>query len=407
MYSMIINPDYVTSTLYDEISDTRSDFNFAVNAEFDLFMYMILANRPSLARLFWIRDGRKYTSAMFQNALLACLLCRSLNELPIIKQHIHLVAAFEHVAGEYESFVADVLKLAHARNEERTLSAINRYFKQCSGWNAVDIIVRAKCKKVVETCDKLCIDAVKRRFFGQSGLSTSFSRLALAWSVVVQALQSQKQTSRESKSLKRTYVSDFDINTDTESKSKGYKDAADQSERKLWSLLLCIFLDFVGTMQFFSPYLPVPLPTLWPAISAYTMYSLYDNTLIASLCFLEECFPAIQLIPSATIACLYMQRAKVKDDLEDEKTVVYLPLDHFIIDALSHTVLTCVMTRFILMEESPLASMLEVLIIVLFLADEVPDILFAGVNKNSKSLINVVSLGFKEYWGIIGYMTRI
>jgi hypothetical protein len=396
VYSMIINN---ISTRTEGISGTRSEFNFALNAEFDLFMYMILSNRPSLARLFWIRGGRKHTAVMFQNALLACLICRGLKELQVIKRHIHLVTAFEHVAEDYECFVADILEQAHARNEERTMSAINLDFNQCRGWNSVDVIVQAKCKRVVEACDKLCIDAVQRRFYGQSGLYSFFSRLALAWFNVVKELQSPPMTPKESKNLDRTYVSEFDT---SESKSKSIPVAANQSERNLWSLLLCIFLDFAGTMQFFSPYLPQPLQTFWAPISAFTVYSLHGDSLMASLCLLEECFPVVHLIPSASLVCLYMQRTKSGGVVDDKHAVVYLPIDYFIIDALSHIVLTCVITSFILMEESALASTLEVIVIVLFLADEVPDILFAGVKKNSKSLLNVVSQGFKEYWGIVG-----
>ena len=414
IYSMIVHPDYIINSSSQDISHNSKEFNFNINAEFDIFIFMVLTHRPSLARLFWIRDSRKRIGNMFQTALLACLICRGLIKLPFVNQHYHLVTSFEHMASEYEELATTVLKRCNARNHERTLSAMNNKFEQCRAWNSVDIIVRAKCVKVVEQCDKLCTEAVKRRFFGQDGLSSCISRLLSSWTAVVVELQSKQSKSRgESKPLDQNQGLNGCSLDSQKFPSKilpqyglSTSSAKTISRSKAWNLIVCVVLDLIGALQFFSPFLPLPISTVWSSVMASFVYTSHRSAPIALVCLIEESVPIIRFLPSATFSWWCTQSLHGTDETST-LSVTYLPIDYFIVDALSHFVLTCLITTFMLMKESAVTIVMEIAIIVLFLSDEVPDILFAGAKRNSSSLLNVVVCGFQEYWAITGYRMYI
>ena len=412
MYSMIINPNYIINTGSDEISHTRAEFNFTINAEFDLFIFMVLTNRASMARLFWIRDGRKRTATMFQSALLACLLSRGLIKLPCVSQHYHLVTAFAHIADEYEEFVATVLKRAHARNTERTLSAMNRRFQQCRHWNALDVIVQANCIKLVETCDSLCVEAVKRRFFGTFELSSSIPRLALAWTAVVEEFYVKNEKEPNQTAVfpgaqgvgnaspfkgagKRFQKSDSSFNTDLEDKSGPVG-------VNVWAFLTCICVDFIGALRILSAVIPFPLGLFTAPATGALVYFQHRSAPLAVMCLAEECVPYVNLLPSASITWWWIESARWMDrdarrKAEEAAHRIFLPIDYFIIDVLSHLIVTSLITGFMLIDQSFLSIALEGFIVILLLADEIPDVLFAGIRKDSPSMLSVVVEGFKEY----------
>jgi hypothetical protein len=407
IYSMIINPDYIINTRSENISGSTAEFNFNINAEFDLFMYMVLTNRPSLAKLFWVRDGRKNTAKMFQSALLACLICRGLNKLHFVKQHYHLVTAFEHVADYYEGFVAKVLDQAYAQNAERTLTAIGQKYQQCRDWNTLDIIVHAECNKVVETCGDLCIEAVNRRFFGASDFKTSFSRLVLAWSSVVEEFTSQvpllnffKKVSEGHNSNESQHKLNLMRNT------AGRVDTDSTNSPSIMIFFLCVFMDLLGNYLHFS--YSFLWQAMWALASGIFVLLSQKCPLTATFCILENFIPFVRSLPSVSGSWWLMESRrwidrKSKSILDGDELHVFLPIDYFLVDAISHLAATCLITYFLLMEPSASSSVLEVFIMVLLVVDEVPDILFAGVKKNSMSMLNVVIDGFGDYWQSAGY----
>ena len=48
----------------------------ASSAEFDLFLFMLLTNRPELAKLFWVRDGELRVFSLLQSAGFGAFFCR-------------------------------------------------------------------------------------------------------------------------------------------------------------------------------------------------------------------------------------------------------------------------------------------------------------------------------------------
>jgi hypothetical protein len=404
IYSMIINPDYIINTRSGEISGSTAEFNFNINSEFDLFMYMVLTNRPTLANLFWIRDGRKRTARMFQSALLACLICRCLNRLEFVKQHYHLVTAFEHVADYYEDFVAKVLHQAYAQNAERTLTAIGQTYQQCRDWNTLDIIVHADCKKVVETCGDLCMESAKRRFFGTSDFLSSFIRLALAWSSVVEEFTSNVPLIMYFKRDKKELGSEESQHKVVGMETKPEQDSAERPDKTMF--FLCILMDLLGySLQSTSSWF---WQGIWAFASGLWVLGFQRSPAMAVFCILENIIPFVRVLPSVSGSWWLVESKRwierhSKSKPDEDTSQVFLPIDYFLVDALSHLAATCLITVFLLMEPSTSTTAVEAFIVVLLLIDEVPDILFAGVKKNSPSMLSVVIDGFKDYWSSTGY----
>jgi hypothetical protein len=46
------------------------------STEFDLFLFMLLTNRPELAKLFWVRDGERRAFSLLQSAGFGVYFCR-------------------------------------------------------------------------------------------------------------------------------------------------------------------------------------------------------------------------------------------------------------------------------------------------------------------------------------------
>ena len=407
IYSMTVDSQYLIDTGSANLSDTGLEFNFSINSEFDLFLCMVLLNRPELARLFWVLDGRKRTASMFQSALLACLLCRNLMKLPYVHQHYHLEAAFAHIASYYENFASRVLFAAHSRNAERTLTAIGQKLQQCRDWSSLDIIVLAECEKLVEHCDSLCIAAVKRRFWGQQDLVSTFPRLYNAWTSGFVELCKAIAPSSSSSTSKGFFERKQSFRLRRKSSMKDKKVTAesvtnDDVTDNWWVVfMVCIMIDFVSILHFISPFLPLVVSILWAPVSAWMVFYLHGNSLMSCICLIEELVPFLNTFPTATLTLIWTTGAK---GIGPEEDTAYLPVDYFVLDATSHLALTFTLTHFILLEQSIWANMLEVLIVMVFIFDEVPDVLFAGVTAHSTSMTSVLVVGFAEYWSSTGYV---
>jgi hypothetical protein len=58
-----------------------------VSVDAELFMLLLLANRPGLAKLLWSRDAKGREDHALRTALVACALCSSLAMLPEVRDH--------------------------------------------------------------------------------------------------------------------------------------------------------------------------------------------------------------------------------------------------------------------------------------------------------------------------------
>ena len=75
-------------------------------------------------------------------------------------------------------------------------------------------------------------------------------------------------------------------------------------QAKLTKLLVCILIDIVGVASYALPAVGEVGDLAWAPVSAYLVYSLFGNGLIAGLAFAEELLPGLDIIPTATIAWL-------------------------------------------------------------------------------------------------------
>ena len=80
----------------------------------------------------------------------------------------------------------------------------------------------------------------------------------------------------------------------------------------------------------------------------------------------------------------------------------FVPMDQFFGDVMAHVLLATVVTVAVLVPMSTLACLLEAAALVLFLGDELPDILFSGVTPNTTSLVSAFRVGFGKYLADMG-----
>jgi hypothetical protein len=68
-----------------------------VSVDAELFMLLLLANRPGLARLLWLRDSQEREDHALRSALVACALCSRLAQLPEVLDHCHALDTLRQV----------------------------------------------------------------------------------------------------------------------------------------------------------------------------------------------------------------------------------------------------------------------------------------------------------------------
>ena len=71
---------------------------------------------------------------------------------------------------------------------------------------------------------------------------------------------------------------------------------------KVTKLLVSILIDVIGVLTYAVPAIGEAGDLAWAPISAYLVYQLYGNGLIAGIAFAEELLPGLDIIPTATIA---------------------------------------------------------------------------------------------------------
>ena len=403
-------------------------FSFDTNADFDLFLCMLLLNRPELARLFWIRDGCKRAAAMYQNALLGCLLCRRLVKFDFVMRDKNLTSAFQLTAAMYERFSTDVLRKCCQKNVERTMSAIEQPLEQCNNWSAVDMIVRANCRHLVIECSDLCISAAVRRFLGKDGFFSTFSRLNAAWHAEMalfrlsrssrvqptasssdQPLLTVRSTRRLIQGMKRRSLSGLSgvgaEAVQAPPPNLGTWWHAIKMDHR-FRLAACCLIDGLGILVHI--WVPYPAKLIWTPFSAFLVHKLHRNTLVTAISLLEDQLPFLRQFPTATVTCVYLRAPPEDEDkaapADAADVVNFFPVDHFVLDVFAHLMLTYLLTTFILWEPCLAADALEALILVLFVSDELPDIILAGVDEHSIFLLPCIAKGFRAYWSLVGYV---
>ena len=76
----------------------------------------------------------------------------------------------------------------------------------------------------------------------------------------------------------------------------------DEQQAKLTKLLVSILIDLIGIATYAVPAIGEVGDFAWAPISAYLVYQLYGNGLIAGIAFAEELLPGLDIVPTATIA---------------------------------------------------------------------------------------------------------
>ena len=144
--------------------------------DLDLFLLMVILNRPALAKLFWFRDGRQGPFALLHAALLAVLLSRRLVAHPVMGRHRRLLSRLRATARDFEGLAARVLRRASATNQARTLAALEQPLTICESLDALDLVARADCRALVSECPTLLRRAAQARFFGPGGVTAAVLR---------------------------------------------------------------------------------------------------------------------------------------------------------------------------------------------------------------------------------------
>jgi hypothetical protein len=79
-----------------------------------------------------------------------------------------------------------------------------------------------------------------------------------------------------------------------------------QSVPPLWKLGVSILIDIIGMITYLIPGLGETFDVIWSPISAIIVYGLYGNVFFSAFNFIEEILPYTDIIPTATIAWLYL-----------------------------------------------------------------------------------------------------
>lgn len=82
------------------------------------------------------------------------------------------------------------------------------------------------------------------------------------------------------------------------------KPPSSDEQAKLTKLLVSVLIDILGIATYALPAVGEVGDIAWAPVSAYLVYSLYGNGLVAGLAFAEELLPGLDIIPTATIAWL-------------------------------------------------------------------------------------------------------
>ena len=353
-----------------ETNHEEMDFTLS-GIEMQLSLCLLLTNRRKLSMLLWIRDFDLNASSLLQNALIASLVCRKLEVLPIVARHHHLKETFRQTAKEYELCASRILQLADEKDSESTLKALEMPMAQCSAWSTVDLIFKANCRTMVKDCLSICEDAVQRRFMGLSGLSSAASR----W---------------------RRMLTE-------NSQEKGAKFIPTLHFMENWTkLTFCITMDLISFLHYFFLFLPdsIFFFILVP-LMAWILHHIFRNSLITVGALFKWLFP---WFPHSIIGWLLEQyesaeegSAEVDDDI--------LPIDLFVLDLLAHIMHAVALTTIILADNTWLSVILEIVVLFLLMADIFAEIVLAGIEDDTIFLTKALTKGLvhflSEAWFVI------
>ena len=371
-------------------------------ADFNLFLFLVVVNRSDLAYIFFRRDAAQNTASMLANALWACLICRNLAKNPDVgKYSYHLKNGFETTAEQYEGIAASILKKAFARSERCAMQALERPLKRYDKWRPLDLLARAECKKLISECPDLCISVVQNRFYGEGSLVAAVERMDDSLNGVLSPIFLHEfpntPTEATSSTLQSLYIkSSNTLQSVSKIRPEGSDSPGDADSTSNGRLLLlcCIVVDAVGASYYIYPVLPEKFYLYqWAPLNAVFNFALHRSTCLAMLALVEEMLPIVDLLPLATIGFLLAKEKKREEEhgqLESENSLgmrdtvgrpSFVPFDHFILDVLSHCFLAYLLSVILLMTPSIATLCLELLVLSLILLDELPDIIFEGIEE--------------------------
>ena len=369
---------YLTGT-YEE--HCTSSFMFRqdgsrLEADYNLFMCMLVMNRPEMARVFFVRLSGKVTALLLPYSLIACMVCRNLGARVGARSH-HLTNDLENTAIKYEEFASNVLRTAYTHNEKGAIVALEKPLKQYSKWTSLDLVMKAECRIVVENSPEMCVSAVNQRFTGGGDVADAIARL--------------------NQGLMKTF--------NPSPKSSGLFFGSNLGSIAPWKkLVLCLAIDMIRIFHYLFDIFPSALMMLWAPISAVLNYNLFGNLFLSGFAVVEEFLPMLDILPTATLAWFYLGQESHKElDADEFQERPYVPMDDFILEVLVHCLNSYIMTVFILMAPSPLTFALEVFVLMLLIGDVVADIVFAGIEDENTRLWDGLKKGCEELYGDPGY----
>ena len=377
-----------------------------------LFFFFLLTNRAGLAALFFATCAHNSKDIAMHNALLASLLCRGL-AAEVGKHSVGQKIEFEQIAAFYELKASSILRAAHQRSEAHALKALELPLTRSTASTSLDLAIDGCCRQLIAKNSDLCIEAIQRRFYGHGGLLSSIRRINAAFESFLPRQMVPCITAAASKysalflgiasialyflvpsalpvmwALISPWVIYWVLTRESITAALQCLQKAGYAD-----LVICALIDLFGISYHVLLLLPSYFYILiWPPVCAVIVHALFKNPFFTFFAFMEECLPFVDFFPTATLSCLlqrqedaHVARQQYSDDNNAE---AFLSVDHFILDLLMHTIATYLLTTLLFISpnhSSTMVFLIELLIFVIFLFDELPDILFAGLEEEEEA----------------------
>ena len=395
---------------------TRSRQQLWSDAELNLFLFLLLVNRPEVARLLFNRLTIRRASKALSTALWACLMCSRLSILPDVGKHSYnLRNSFEIITRFYEDLAASILTDAFERSDRLAIMSLEHPLSAHTRWTRLDLVGRGDLKCLISRCPKLFVISTQRRFFGSGNLLDTMRRVnSSLQDFLLKKLDTtfRKQTSRNamigSASKQSNYLKLF-LNTFTpvvffasmpsfsqfsstffqiddigNVQSNSKCGASPGRHLNLRVAVACVLVDLIGISFYVFPILPWPFyQFIWPLANAFLVQLLHRNLCLSLFSFLEEALPVVSFIPSATMGwILHLNENQClvgADENEQHDLLGLIPIDHYIFDGFTQVLLAYIMTITLVLERPELTFSLEFLALLIMTVDKIPDILSAGL----------------------------
>ena len=360
----------LAALLTDEKHEAEG-FHFESSSTYlQLTLCALLTGRTKLAHLLLGRDFTTNATPLYQNALLACLLCRRLAALPAVIRFHHLKETFSHASDAYEARASAILRAAHGRNATGCQRAFEQPIAQRPAWSAIDLVFKADCRSLVSDCSELCEEVVQRRFSGDGSSALSLSRY-----------------------------------THVMSKLLGESSVTSANEPKLLALSTSLKVILSVAMDAAGAYMSSQVLILVLPASCWLTFHITGSVLLMSAVLSKIVLPYGSLIPISTIVCVVClcrnedgDDPSPEDDTEQAGTESsLLPVDLYLLDVAAHVLHACLFTAFFLTTSANTAYVLEIAVASLFAADLSGDILLAGVSRKTTSIAQVFYEGLRDF----------